>query len=81
LFFCHRNKAIKALDERLQKVVATKDDSAEWPDLDEEQQVALKPDVASKSVDDAVSTSSGSSPSDIVRIDVESSPSEENAAP
>ncbi|CAK8687769.1 unnamed protein product [Clavelina lepadiformis] len=66
-----RNKAIKALDERLQKSQSTDGDSTEWPDLaGEEQKKAPNP----RSVDDTVSTSSAaSSHSDIVRIDLETS--------
>lgn len=69
-----RNKAIKALDERLQKAQSTQKDNEDWPDLDDE-----KPLNSPKSSDDTVSTSSISSKSDIVRIDVDaSSPSDEN---
>ena len=68
----YRNKAIKALDERLQKVQSEQKDNEEWPDLDDEKQ------PAPKSGEDTVSTSSiSSSKSDIVRIEVDaSSPSE-----
>nr|CAB3267031.1 transmembrane protein 115-like [Phallusia mammillata] len=73
-----RNKAIKALDERLQKAETNQEATTEWPDLDDEQ----TPIISSgnkKQMEDNVSSSSGSSPSDIVRIDVEtSSPSDEN---
>ena len=69
-----RNKAIKALDERLQKAQSVRKESEEWPEMDDDKQPPT-----GKSSEDTISTSSSSSKSDIVRIDVEpSSPSDEN---
>nr|XP_002129987.1 transmembrane protein 115-like [Ciona intestinalis] len=72
-----RNKAIKALDERLQKAEQQQNDSSEWPEMEDD-----TTNTEPRSVEDSVSTSSGSSRSDIVRIEVEtSSPSDENPSP
>ena len=72
VIYIYRNKAIKALDERLQKSQTESKDSEEWPDLDDEKQTPQP-----KSPEDTVSTSSMSSKSDIVRIEVDpSSPSD-----
>lgn len=77
----HRNKAIKALDERLKK--STSEASAAWPSLEDEEMGKIdteptvnvphptKPDSQSSSPD-------GSASPDIVTIDMDSTSAAEN---